>query len=68
MDSSKIVGGVNSKYSKVYVVCLTKRVMYLFDIALWDTSGEAIYNKNKMINYISKMIKTNTKILPQILQ
>ena len=57
MDAYKEVGGVDSLYSKVYVVYPCNEGVYLFDVALWDTNRGSIYHRNKMINYITNMIK-----------
>ena len=67
MDSTKDIEGVESKYSKIYVVYPSNEGMYLFNVALWDTNREAIYHKNKMLNYISTMIKNkNENPVPDI--
>ena len=57
MDAKKNIGGVNSTFSKMFVVYPSDDGMYLFDVALWSTGLETIYHKNKMLNYLATMIK-----------
>ena len=57
MESSKNIEGVDCKYSKLYFVYPKRRVMYLFDITLYNSDGVENYNINKMINYVSTMIE-----------
>lgn len=57
MGAIKEVGGVESAFTKMYVVSPRKNVMYLFDVTLWAKDSNYIYNNYKMINYIANMIE-----------